>query len=139
MLVNKHQVKSFIPQKSPFVMVDVLLESNQQKSVSEFLITQDNIFCKEGFFHEPGLIENIAQTAALSAGYQAMKKNEAVEKGFIGAVKRLKIYKLPEVGDTLSTSVQVLNNVMNASIIKGEIKINDVLIAACELTIFTGQ
>ena len=70
---------------------------------------------------------------------KAMKKNEAVEKGFIGAVKRLKIYKLPVVGDTLSTSIQVLNKVMNASIIKGEIKINEVLIAACELTIFTGK
>lgn len=139
MLINKHQVQSFIPQKSPFVMVDELLESNQQKSVSQFLITKENIFCKEDFFHESGLIENIAQTAALSAGYQAREKNEAVEKGFIGAVKRLKIYKLPLVGDTLTTSVQVLNNVMNASIIKGEIKINDVLIAACELTIFTGQ
>ena len=139
MLVNKYQVESFIPQKSPFVMVDELLVSNQQKSVSQFLITEENILCKEGFFHESGLIENIAQTAALSAGYQAMKKNEAVEKGFIGAVKHLKIYKLPLVGDTLSTSVQVLNNVMNASIIKGEIKINDILIAACELTIFTGQ
>ena len=118
-------------------MVDALIESNPSVSISRLLITEDNIFCKEGIFHEPGLIENIAQTVALTAGYIAHKKKKKVEKGFIGAVKRLKIYQLPASGDTITTSIQTLNNVMNASIIKGEIKINDVLIAACELTIFT--
>lgn len=137
MLINKQQVESFIPQRSPFVMVDALMESNPLVSISQFLITEENIFCSEGLFHEPGLIENIAQTAALGAGYVAHKKKKKVEKGFIGAVKRLKIYQLPSTGDTIITRIQTLNNVMNASIIKGEIKVNDVLLATCEMTIFT--
>jgi 3-hydroxymyristoyl/3-hydroxydecanoyl-(acyl carrier protein) dehydratase len=139
LLVNKQQVETFIPQKSPFVMVDTLLSYTQTTSVSQLLIKDDNLFLKNGFFQEPGLIENIAQTAALSSGYKAQIANEPVKKGFIGAVKRLKVFKLPGTGDLLTTSIHILNNVMNASILKGEIKVNDVLIAECELTIFTDE
>lgn len=138
MLVVKQQVEKYIPQKSPFVMVDMLIDSNPSESISQFLITNDNLFCKEGKFQETGLIENIAQTAALASGYAACKNKEAVKKGFIGAVKRMKVYQLPEINDNLTTRITTLNNVMFASIIKGEIKVDDVLIAECEMSIFTG-
>lgn len=139
MLVNKQQVETFIPQKTPFVMVDSLESLDQTTSVSKYLIKSDNLFCKNGVFQEPGLIENIAQTAALSSGYKARNERGRVKKGFIGAVKRLKIYKLPVTGNLLTTSTHTLNNVMNASILKGEIRVNDDLIATCELTIFTDE
>jgi len=101
------------------------------------LVETENIFCKNGIFHEPGLIENIAQTAALQAGYIAKIENRNVKKGYIGSVKHLKIYHLPKTNDSLRTTVTILNQLLNAAIIKGEIRVNDKLVAECEMTIFT--
>ena len=117
-------------------MVDGLLESDQEKTVSTLTIEPDNIFVEEGLFKEPGLIENIAQTAALRAGYEADKNNEKPKVGFIGSVKRMKIYSLPKVGETLNTRLTILMEMENISVIKGEVMVNDKLIAEGEMNIF---
>ena len=119
------------------VMVDTLEEHEELFSVSSLIVDHNNIFYKDGFFREPGLIENIAQTAALRAGYTASLLGEKVKKGFIGSVKRLKIYDLPVEDTRLNTKVTILNQVMNAVIIRGEIHVADRLLVECEMTIFT--
>ena len=62
-------ILSYIPQRPPFVMVDEIIDSGEKKTCSKFLIKEDNIFVENGFLKEPGLVENIAQTAAARAGY----------------------------------------------------------------------
>ena len=117
-------------------MVDGLITSNKNTTVSQLVIDQQNIFCTEGFFREPGLIENIAQTAALRAGYIAKQNKEKPMLGYIGAVKKLKIYALPKDSDTLRTRITVQHELLNASVIKGEIFVNDNKMAEGEMTIF---
>jgi len=119
------------------VMVDTLETHEDDFSVSSLRVNADNIFCSNGLLCEPGLIENIAQTTALRAGYTASLVNEKVKKGYIGAVKRLKIYDLPKVDSHIKTTVIELNRLMNAAIVKGKIHENDKLLAECEMTIFT--
>jgi hypothetical protein len=65
---------ALIPQKPPFVMIDALLFSDEKRTVSSFKIPEKNIFVKEGLFLEPGLVENIAQTAAARAGHETFGK-----------------------------------------------------------------
>ena len=136
MLADKNKVIELIPQKYPMVMVDGLISSDDTTTVSKFSITENNIFCSDGYFQEPGLIENIAQTAALRSGYEAMQKQEKPAVGFIGSVKRLIIYELPSDNDTLQTKVTILNQLMNVLIIKGEIMVNTKLMAEGEMNIF---
>jgi len=136
MLAEKQKILNLIPQKAPMAMVDGLLESDQEKTVSTLTIEPDNIFVEEGLFKEPGLIENIAQTAALRAGYEADKNNEKPKVGFIGSVKKMKIYSLPKVGETLNTKLTILMEMENISVIKGEVMVNDKLIAEGEMNIF---
>jgi predicted hotdog family 3-hydroxylacyl-ACP dehydratase len=121
------------------VMVDTLEEHNDEFSVSAFQVTEKNIFCKAGKLREPGIIENIAQTAALRAGYIAVLENQKVRKGFIGSVKRLKIFSLPEVNQIIQTKIDLMNLVMNATIIKGTIYVKNEIIAECEMTIFADE
>jgi 3-hydroxymyristoyl/3-hydroxydecanoyl-(acyl carrier protein) dehydratase len=64
-----NDITSLIPQKYPFVMVGKLLLVDETLTKSSFVIKSDNLFVKNGFFQEAGLMENIAQTAALRAGY----------------------------------------------------------------------
>lgn len=139
MLVSKSEVLNYIPQRPPMVMVDSLLENDDEKTISQYEILEDNIFCENGSFSEAGLIENMAQTAALQNGFQTMQNNDQVRVGFIGAVKKLKIYHLPEVNSTIETTVYSMHNFGNVSIVKAEVRNNSLLIAESELSIFTQE
>jgi len=131
-----YNIIDLIPQRPPMVMIDQLELCTIDITITNFTIKADNIFCKDGLFNEPGLIENIAQTAAARAGYIAKQKNEEPVVGFIGSVKRLKINTLPKVGSQITTSVESLHDIGNVSIVKGIIKQNNEVIAECEMNIF---
>jgi len=136
MLADKNKVTELIPQKYPMVMVDGLISNNEDSTVSQLILSKSNIFCSDGFFNEPGIIENIAQTAALRSGYMAMVSGGKPKVGFIGSVKKLKIYHLPTDTDIIQTKVSILTSLMNVLIIKGEVFVNEELIAEGEMNIF---
>jgi 3-hydroxymyristoyl/3-hydroxydecanoyl-(acyl carrier protein) dehydratase len=136
MLLGKEDVEKIIPQKSPMAMVDGLLEQETDFSISQLKILKENIFCENGFFSEAGIIENIAQTAALRNSYEAVLENKEPQIGYIGSLKRIKIYHLPKVNSIIKTKIIILNNLMNVSIIKGETFCEGQLIAEGEMNIF---
>ena len=68
-IATEATIGHYIPQKSPVIMIGKLLEVTDTKTVTSLLIKDDNLFCSEGLFREPGLIENMAQTAAAGVGY----------------------------------------------------------------------
>lgn len=125
-----------IPQRPPFVMVDSLETCNDEGAATTFTIKQDTIFVEGGILREPALIENIAQAAAARIGYICQQENKPVPVGFIGAVQNLKIHNLPKTGDVLITNINIKNNIFNATIIEGEVKANNQIIATCEMRIF---
>lgn len=139
MLVDKSAIADYIPQKPPMVMVDGLVDSDKKSTTSVFRPGSGNLFCEEGFFKEPGLIENIAQTTALRAGYEAKQKKEPVKVGFIGAVKNFKVFHLPRESDQLTTVVKILNNLWNVTIVKGKVFVAGKIAAEAELSIFTQE
>lgn len=140
-LLEGAAVSALIPQKPPIEMVDKLWLNTDTTTVSGFLIKEDNIFCKNGLFTEPGIIENIAQTAALRAGYvvsQMIKNGEKVNPpiGYIGAIKRLIIHHLPRVGDDIRTEVIVQQIIFGVTLITGKSTVKGKTIAECEMKIF---
>jgi len=136
MLADKQKVLNLIPQKPPMAMVDGLLESDSDKTISTLTIEAGNLFVEDGFFKEPGLIEHLAQTAALRSGYESREAGKEPPVGFIGSVKRMKIFSLPRIGDTLVTTLTIVMNMENISIIKGEVSVNDKPVAEGEMNIF---
>ena len=129
-------ILDLIPQRAPIVMVDNLIDVADNFATSTLGIKKSNIFCKNGFFQEPGIIENIAQTAAAMTGYAAKVNNQEVKIGFIGAVKNLKIYKLPQENSIVHTTVSVENVVMDITIIYGVVRVENEVVAECEMRIF---
>ncbi len=125
-----------IPQKPPMVMVDRLVGVTDKTTVTAFTIRPDNIFCSDGLFREPGMIENMAQTAAAGTGAKPGAGAGPAPLGFIGGIRNLKILDLPGVGEEIITSVTVTHEVFDATIVEAEIRLNDRLIASCELKIF---
>lgn len=136
-LEEGNELLKYIPQRPPFVMVSVLVSHSERSVVSGLKITDDNVLVKEGFLQEGGLVENMAQTTALFAGIQANLAKKEAPVGFIASIKGLKIDRLPAVGDTVYTSVEIVNEVMNMQIAMARVyDIKDNTIAGCELRIF---
>lgn len=132
----QEKILPYIPQRPPFVMIDDVVSATEQSSVCSFTIREGHLFVENGFFTEPGLIENMAQTAAAGTGYFAARQGKAASVGFIGALKGLHITALPKVGDTITTTITFLHQIMNAHIVQGIVNLNDKNIASCELKIF---
>ena len=120
-------------------MVDRLIETGGQTTVTSLVIREDNIFCYNGEFREPGLIENMAQTAAAGVGAEAAGSGKNAPVGFIGGIKNLRITGFPKTGQEITTRVTVLHQVFDATILQGEVFLENRLIAACELKIFILQ
>ncbi|HMI06910.1 MAG TPA: hypothetical protein VK528_05140 [Flavobacterium sp.] len=102
-------IKNYLPHRTPMLMVDMILKMNDAVVETVFEIKSDNIFLQNDTFVEAGLIENAAQTcsAIVAKGYYVDENNEDKENvdviGFISALKTLKIYSLPNVGETIIT------------------------------------
>jgi predicted hotdog family 3-hydroxylacyl-ACP dehydratase len=138
-MITEENIQSFIPQKPPFVMVDHLLFVNETVTRTGFSVKADNIFLQKGEFKEPGLVENIAQTAAARAGYISKRENKPVLVGYIGAVNSLQVYSLPKTGDELITEITVENQIFDVTLISGKIICNEKTIAECKMKIFINQ
>ncbi len=136
MLAKGDQIFEFIPQRPPMVMIDELFEVTGARFISGLSIDAGNIFVTRGLLREPGIIENIAQTAAAGVGYYQKSKGKPVTLGFIAAIRNLEIKKLPSVGLKLVTNVEIVNEVLEMTIINGAVRVNEDLIANCEMRIF---
>lgn len=135
----QENILNLVPQRAPFLMVDGVLNSDEKKTTTYFLIKEDNILVKDGKFSEAGLIENIAQTAAARAGVTAMQENKPVAIGYIAAVQNLEIITLPETNNTIHTEITAENEIMNVLLISGKTSCNGKLLATCNMKIFIDQ
>lgn len=116
-------------------MVGKLLYTDENITRSSFIIGAENVFVRNNLFQEAGLLENIAQTAALRAGYIAQEENRPVAVGYIGAVKNLDIFNLPKAGDEIMTEVIIETKAMDITVLSGKVWYNDVLLAQCEMRV----
>ena len=115
-ILELDRILQLIPQKPPFVMVDSLLEYNEKKGTTGFIIPADNILVENDIFSEPGLIEHMAQSMSLWRGYQGFLSGlEKPKTGFIGAIKAVEIMELPKAGSKLTTYVEILQEFLNVT------------------------
>ena len=138
-MISVDNIQSLIPQRPPFVMIDKLVSFSETETSTAFTIKADNIFVENGIFKEPGLVENIAQTAAARAGYVSKTENKPVLVGYIGAVNNLKIFSLPKTGNELITEITIENQIFDVTLISGKITYNDEIIAECKMKIFINK
>ena len=139
MIVQQNNIQSLIPQGPPFVMIDSLLASGDAGTTAALTIRPDNIFAEDGLFREAGIVEHIAQTAAARSGYEMYQANTPLRTGYIGAVKNLQIFSLPQIGDELVTEIKIENRIFDITMISGKTHSNGQLVASCEMKIFINK
>lgn len=136
MLATGDELLALIPQRPPMVLVETLLTCADNRTVSRFRVPADCALVENGVLSEAGLLENIAQTAAAGAGYGYQQQGRPAPIGYIAAVRNLRVGALPAVGTELTTEVQVVNQVLEFTIVQGTVKAAEVTFAECEMRIF---
>ena len=140
MLASGIEILELIPQRPPMVMVDKLLSCDGQTTVTELCIKHDNVFAGTGRFSPPGLLESMAQTAAVRNGWIVKnnhdRKNKKVTIGVIGNIKHFKVCFQPVAGSVITTTAEVMYEIMQATIVKAKVETCGKLAAEGELHIF---
>jgi 3-hydroxymyristoyl/3-hydroxydecanoyl-(acyl carrier protein) dehydratase len=134
--MSQEEAIQYIPQRPPFVMIDKVTKADETISQTNFTIREGHMFVDNGYFTEPGLVENMAQTAGGGIGYRAQMEGKPVTIGYIGALKNLNVKELPAIGDTIVTEINYLQRVMNVHLVTGTILLDGREIANCEFRIF---
>lgn len=129
-------ILELIPQREPIVMVDEFLGIEDNMSKTRLHVTDSNIFVNDGIFSECGLIEHIAQSAAARVGFIFRSKNQEIPLGYIGSVNDFVMIENPKSGDIIDTTVEVLQEVFNITLIKACCHVNGREIASCKMKIF---
>ena len=111
-------LKELIPQRPPFVMIDRLVSSDKVYSVTELEVRPDNLFVDNGRMSAAGLVENIAQTCAARIGYI-----------------NLNIVRTPTVGEHLVTTIQLLEEVFQVTLVEAIVRSGEEELARCNMKI----
>jgi predicted hotdog family 3-hydroxylacyl-ACP dehydratase len=136
MLAKRDDITRYIPQRDPFVMIHEIHAVSETSAETRLHVLPDNLFVAGGVLREPGLVENIAQTAAAQIGYFYKSQGLPIRLGYIASIKDLTVHQLPSVGTVLQTTVRVTNHVLNVVLVEGIITANGNTHCRCEMRIF---
>ncbi len=115
-ITDPEEIRKLIPQKDPFVFVDSFFEYTALTGKTGFTVPEKNVLLDENKLSESGVIEHMAQSMSLHRGYRGiLAGRDKPETGFIGVIKTVEITKLPESGETLTTYVEILHEIMNVT------------------------
>lgn len=134
--LSEIDIHELLPQQEPFVMVDQLTFFDEKKTCTRFVVRQDNLFVEAGFLNACALAENIAQTCAARLGYvNKYILKRAIQIGFIGAIRDMKVVETPKVGDVLDTTIEVLEQIMDLTLVNATVKVGEKIITTAEMKI----
>ena len=129
-------ILELLPQREPFIAVGSLLHFDMETTITLTKITAESLFVSNGELSSSGVIENIAQTCATRIGYinkYILKKG--IQIGFIGAIRKLEIYRLPKVGETIKTTINLVEEVFGMTLVSATVFVGEELIADTEMKI----
>lgn len=91
---------------------------------------------EDGILNSCALMENIAQTCAARMGFINLHVHgEHVKLGFIGSIKGFQVIRQARQGEVLTTSIEVIQEIFQVTMVRAEVKVGDELIATAEMRI----
>jgi predicted hotdog family 3-hydroxylacyl-ACP dehydratase len=139
MAQENFDILDLLPQRPPFIMVDRLVYCDSVITKTRFKVSEDNLFCHDGIMEESGLIENIAQTCAARMGHKEKtepSRDGVIKIGFIGMIKSMHIFRNPRVGELLETTIEIKEEVFNATLVETNVACGAETLATCEMKIY---
>ncbi len=135
--LSRIDVLTLLPQRPPFVMIDRLTHFDEAMTTTQLTVRTDNLFTEaDGHLNPCALVENIAQTCAARMGYiNRYIYRQRVRLGYIGGIKNLQVLRTPRVGELLTTSIEVLQEVMKLTLVNATVRVGDEVIVTAEMKI----
>ena len=129
-------VHELLPQQEPFVMIGCLTQIDEVRTVTETVISPQNIFVDDGQFSASGLIENIAQSCAARIGFvNKYILHNGIQIGVIGAVKNFQVVSLPKAGQIINTTVDTVSEVFGMTLAKATVTCEGEVLATTDIKI----
>ena len=129
-------IHELLPQREPFIMVDRLTFFDEQRTSTRFVVRADNLFVEDSVMDACALAENMAQTCAARLGYvNKYILKRGIQVGFIGAVKNMVVTACPRVGDVLETTIEVIEQVLDLTLVKATVRSGSQTQATAEMKI----
>lgn len=116
-------IHTLLPQQEPMVMVERLTMFSETAIITETEIHADNLFAAKGVLTTAGIMENIAQTCAARIGYvNKYILHRGIQVGVLAAISGLKVMDHPHVGNTITTTVRVLEQFMGIMLAEASVE-----------------
>ena len=129
-------IHELLPQQEPFVMIGCLTQIDEVRTVTETVVSPQNIFVDDGQFSASGLIENIAQSCAARIGFvNKYILHNGIQIGVIGAVKNFQVVSLPKAGQTINTTVDTVSEVFGMTLAKATVTCEGEVLATTDIKI----
>lgn len=112
------EIKKYLPHLKPMLMVDAIEHICTEEVLTHFHVSDDCIFVTNNELTETGLIENAAQTCSAISGQHYFNEEPAADVqnnpsviGFISSIKKITVYKLPEINQLIQTKAYLISQV----------------------------
>ena len=105
-------VTELLPQRPPFVMIDCLTGFTETTTETRLTVTEDN-----------------------RLGYASYVLHKPVRIGFIGAVRGCQIKRLPRVGETIQTRIEVKEEIFGLTLVDAAVRLEGESIAETQMKI----
>jgi 3-hydroxymyristoyl/3-hydroxydecanoyl-(acyl carrier protein) dehydratase len=125
---NFHEVKNFIPQRNPILMVDNLICIVENTATTSYKITNSIFTNDKNIMNKYGLIEHVAQSSALFYGYLHGKSF-----GMIGKIKDLQICDDLFVDSLITSKISIIKEIGNLVSVTTESYLNQIIIMKSEM------
>ena len=133
-------IGGILPQREPFLFVDRLESYDDRETVTSFTVPAEHLLVEDGRLTAPGILEHMAQSSAARIGYLCKYiLHVPVRIGFIGAIRKFRVERLPAVGETLTTTVILREDVFGITLTDVVVRVDDEIIAEAALKTALGE
>ena len=137
---NKISICEILPQREPFLFVDRLVHYDEWETGTAFTVPADHLLVEDGHLAAAGILENMAQSSAARIGYLCKYiLHVPVRIGYIGAIRKFRVHRLPAVGETLTTTILFREDVFGISLVDAVVRVGDEMIAEASLKTALGE
>ena len=137
---NEIAAGEILPQREPFVFVDRLVHYDERETVTAFTVPAEHLLVEDGYLTASGILENMAQSSAARIGYLCkFVLHVPVRIGYIGAIRKFRVHRLPAVGETLATTIIFREDVFGISLVDAVVRVGEEIIAEAALKTALGE
>ena len=137
---NSINISEILPQRPPFLFVDRLEHYDDMETVTSFTVPEEHLLVEDGHLTASGILENMAQASAARIGYLCKYiLHVPVRIGYIGAIRKFRVNRLPAAGETLHTTVVLVEDVFGISLADVTVRVDGEIIAEAALKTALGE